>query len=258
MKQAFLTHSIFIMIFYLYAFSAFAQENQPQTDDKLFIANYTSEKIIIDGELNEQSWITTPSAQFNFHYNVVNQTDKQATTFRMLWDETNLYLLYHCQDNFITVRETQRDGLTFLDDCAEIFLSPIKNNPGLHFCLEINLNKVSNDIIYLNKFVSGEDVVIKAFNPEYKAAVTIDGTINDNSDLDRAWTMEIAIPLTAFSRISETNPIKPGTYWAFLALRQNRDEINSERRVTSIIYPNLKIENDVHQPQYFGLVKFIK
>ena len=222
-----------------------------------FKALYADELIVIDGLMNEQSWKKAPSSQFNYHYNVETLSDEQVTNFRMLWDENNIYLHYQCQDKYITARETKRDGATFLDDCAEFFLSPSKDNPQLHFCFEINLNKVCNDIIYLNDFESGNDVVIKGYNPPYEVAVTIDGTVNDNSDIDKGWTMEVAIPLSAFNRYSEVNPIQNKAQWSFLALRQNRDDIEGERRVTSIIYPNHKIENDVHQPEFFGIVEFI-
>lgn len=226
-------------------------------NNNIFKAKHTSETIVIDGQMNESSWKLSNKANFNHHYFVEKESDRQSTTFRMLWDENYLYLFYDCKDAYITAREKNRDGATFFDDCAEIFLSPSIVNQSLHFCLEINLYEVSNDVIYLNNFEGDKDAVIKAFNPEYHVAVQVNGTLNDNSDIDTGWKMELAIPLKNFTRISELNPVKPGTQWGFLALRQNRDEIDSKRRVTSIIYPNTKMENDVHQPQFFGRVEFV-
>ena len=40
--------------------------------------------------------------------------------------------------------------------------------------------------------------------------VTVDGTINDNSDTDKGWKMEIAIPLILFDGVGKDSPVKAG------------------------------------------------
>ncbi len=214
--------------------------------------------ICIDGRLDETEWSTADSINFRHHYFVVNPGDRQKTQFKMLWDEANLYLAYKCSDQYLTAKEKNRDGATFLDDCAEIFLVPIKGNQDIHFCFEINLYKTINDIVYLNKFVDGNDIVIKGFNCDYQAAVSYIGTLNDNSDRDMGWAMEVAIPFKNFNRLLEQYAIANGTQWSFMALRQNRDELNSERRSISSSFPIYEIEKDVHQPQYFGIMEFVE
>ncbi len=87
--------------------------------------------------------------------------------------------------------------------------------------------------------------------------MNINGTLNDNSDIDTGWSMEMAIPLTNFRKLTELNPIKTGTKWAFLAVRQDRNDITGDRRSTSTIFPIFDIEKSVHQPNRFGLMEFI-
>lgn len=171
----------------------------------------------------------------------------------MLWDDESIYLFYESADKFLTATEKKKDGTPFLDDCAEIFLIPVPNSLNMHFCFEINLYEAKNDIVYINS----KDAVIKAYNPDYEVRVTTDGTINDNSDIDKGWTMEMAIPIEAFRGATGLYPVKNGIQWAFLALRQERNQLKQGRRCMSSIYPIYDIEKDVHQPNMFGLLQFI-
>jgi len=94
-------------------------------------------------------------------------------------------------------------------------------------------------------------------NPDYEVEVTYEGTINDNSDIDKGWTMELAIPISDFGELGQVEPIKSGAHWAFLAIRQDRNDSESDRRSTSTIFPIYDISKNVHQANRFGLVEFV-
>ncbi len=213
--------------------------------------------ITVDGKMLEEEWHETPSSSFNNYYRFKKDGDKQKSTFRALWDETNLYFFYAFEDKYLTVRETQRDGKPYFDDCAELFLIPVPEALDTHFCFEINLNKAANDLIYFNNYYQGNSIALKPFNPEYKVEITYDGTINDNSDIDKGWTMELEIPLTTFGFLANFEPVREGNKWMFLAIRQERNELEGERRITSTIFPIADFDEDVHQPHEFGYLEFI-
>ena len=175
----------------------------------------------------------------------------------MLWDEENLYVFFTCQDQFITAREKTRDGQPYFDDCAEIFLIPSTEKIAMHLGYEVNLYKTSNDFVFLNDILKNEPLVVKSFNPDFQVAVTIDGTINDNSDIDKGWTMEMAIPLTNFHINGPISPVKEGVKWAFLALRQDRNDADGNRRSTSTLFPLSPESPNVHDPKTFGHLQFV-
>ena len=229
--------------------------DKPKSETSVYKAIKTSENIIVDGKMNENDWKKSPVYNLDYHYEVEKPTDKQATEYRMLWDDENLYLFFKCEDQFITARETVRDGTPFFDDCAEIFLIPVPEALDTHFCFEVNLYNTPNDIFYLNNFYNNTKGVVKAFSPDYKTEVQIDGTINNNNDIDKGWTMEFAIPLVTFRGVNTFHPIEIGTKWRFLAVRQNRDDIDGERRTTSTISPIHK-QDSVHESKYFSLLEF--
>ncbi len=224
----------------------------------VFKVSKTKGPITIDGKMNETAWKNTEVRAFDYFYRIEKPKDEQKTKFRMLWDEENLYVFFECEDQYITAREKSRDGQPYLDDCAEIFLIPVPDSLNMHFGFEVNLNKASNDFIWLNNFYQGKSGMVKSYNPEFKVGVSINGTVNDNSDIDKGWAMEISIPLKLFKGVDSFYPVKSGNRWAFLAARQDRNDAIGERRSTSTIFPVYDIGKSVHQPNRFGLMEFVE
>jgi len=218
----------------------------------------TSE-MVIDGKPNDESWENATTYSFNNFYLDQKPDDKQNTKFKMLWSYEYLYFYFECEDKYITAREKTRDGQPYYDDCAEIFLIPTADKINMHFGFELNLYKTPNDFVFLYNYYKNDKVVVKGYNPDYEVEVTVDGTVNDNSDIDKKWTMEMAIPLKAFKLVGNTSPIKIGTKWNFMPLRQDRNDAKGERRTTSTMYPLIdKEKEDVHYPKSFGLIEFVK
>ncbi|AWG22136.1 hypothetical protein FFWV33_11750 [Flavobacterium faecale] len=239
-------------------------ETTPDSEKKLvlgeqpiFKVSNTSEAITIDGKMDEEIWSKTESRTFDYIYKVEKPTDKQKTTFRMLWDKENLYLFYDFEDKYLTARETKRDGKPFLDDCGEIFIIPVPDSLNTHFGIELNINKAANDFIYFNNYYQEKQLALKTFNPDYETAVNYNGTVNNNTDIDKGWQLEIKIPLATFGFLGEIVPVQKGNKWAFLAIRQDRNEVEGERRITSTLFPIYDISKDVHQPNRFGLMEFV-
>lgn len=218
----------------------------------------TVEKMTIDGKMEEAIWKKTQVRKIDYFYNVEKPEDQQNSWFRMLWDDQYLYAFFKMEDKYLTARETQRDGQPYFDDCAEIFFITVPDSLDTHFGYELNLLKASNDFIYYNDYYQGKDVVYKAFDPDFEVAVTYDGTLNDNADEDTGWTMELAIPLTNFGELGSIEPVKLGNRWAFLAIRQDRNDAEGNRRSTSTIFPIYDISKNVHQANRFGLMEFVE
>ncbi|ANW95891.1 hypothetical protein AXE80_06180 [Wenyingzhuangia fucanilytica] len=226
-----------------------------------FKVSKANTQMVIDGKRDELDWNRTEAATFNnfYHYDAINKADdKQKTTFRMLWDDEFLYVFFESEDKYLTAREKVRDGAPYFDDCAEIFLSPAPEILSTHMGFEVNLYKTSNDFLFMTDFYNGQPGVLKAFNPEFKVETTLNGTINDNSDIDKGWTMEMAIPLKLFFKIDTYAPVKAGAKWTFLAVRQERNEVEGNRRITSSIFPIDEEKIDVHEPSKFGFLHFIE
>ncbi|MFY0653468.1 MAG: carbohydrate-binding family 9-like protein [Cyclobacteriaceae bacterium] len=216
----------------------------------------TNETMVIDGKMDEPIWKNAEARSFDAFYRVDKPTDEQQSIFKMVWDEQNLYLFYQFEDEYLTARETSRDGEPYNDDCAEIFIIPAPDSLESHFGFELNIYKASNDFVYFNQYYKGKDYVFKAFDPEFEAEVTYHGSLNDNSDIDKGWTLELRVPLATFSDLRSEMIPQEGVRWAIQAVRQDRNDADGRRRSTSTLFPIYDASKGVHQANRFGLIEF--
>ncbi len=218
----------------------------PEAQVACYTALRTIDKIKIDGKLDEQTWLQAPrSPQFvdliRGHQTVHN------TQAAVTWDDENLYVAYWIEDPFVSGHITKRDDPIYTDNDVEMFLA------FEHAYYEFEINPLGT--IYEGLFVwqssyekhgfakvpeidrSRDDVVSQEFNgvgytthprglrtaflkwdfPGAKTAVSVDGTLNDNSDRDRGWTVELAFPWSGMKVIAlgdeRSIPPKDGDVW---------------------------------------------
>ncbi|WP_010135244.1 carbohydrate-binding family 9-like protein [Ochrovirga pacifica] len=229
------------------------------TDRPVYKVHKVKQAPVIDGVIDLKEWEHAETVSFDYYYLTENEQEQQPTQYRMLWDDENIYVSFQMEDRFINAKETQRDGAPYLDDCVELFLIPSPSAADVHICFEINPNKAVNDLVYVNNFHNGKNAPIRSFDPEITVEVSIQGTVNNNKDLDKGWALEMAIPVKTFRGIASQYPVAKGSQWAFLALKQMRDVDAIGRRMMSTLFPveNIK-EKDVHQPNMFGLLMFVE
>ena len=245
--------SIFLFLAVFTCLNTFADGESSVFPFKVSKANQT---IKIDGKLDD-AWLQTEVRTLDHFRRYEKADDRQHTKFRMLWDTENLYVFFECRDKYITARETKRDGQPYFDDCAEIFLIPAPAKLDMHYGLEVNLYKASNDFIFLTHFHQDKHTNIKSYNPDFAVEVFVEGTVNDNSDTDQGWNMEFAIPLKLFEGIDSISPVKPGNRWAFQAIRQDRNDSTGDRRSWGTLFEVAKENNGVHEPEDFAFLEFV-
>ena len=95
-----------------------------------------------------------------------------------------------------------------------------------------------------------------------KTAVHLDGTLNDGTDVDRGWTVEVAIPWTAFNIAPRP---KPGQTWRVnfsrrpVAVSLEKTAATSRRagrKTTGCGRPRARIA--MHMPEKWGVVEFVR
>jgi len=253
----------FYKLFILLSFCCLFEINVlAQSGDKLVMGEQvvckivkTKEPIIVDGQMTEAIWRKTEAIKLDHFYRLEASDVKQQTNFRMAWDDENLYVFFYFVDKYLNAKQMKRDGQPYLDDCGEIFIIPVPDSLDTHFGFELNLYKASNDFVYFNNYYKEKDYVLKAFNPEFSVETSYEGTINNNSDKDVAWSLEMAIPFINF--YSLRNPAKNGSKWAFMVVRQDCNAFE-DRPSTSTIFPIYDISKGVHQSKHFGLMQFVE
>jgi hypothetical protein len=121
---------------------------------------------------------------------------RSRTEARLLWDDHTLYVFYRAWDKDIWSYFRERDALTCQEDVLELFLKPDPAGEG--YCnFEINaLGTIYDAYVYREKTPMGRRW--QKWNcPRVRAAVRVNGTLNDYTDEDAFWTLELAIPFAA-------------------------------------------------------------
>ena len=212
------------------------------------IADYTALRVaeapIIDGHLDEAAWHRAPKSP-RFRDLVSGASTRYDTRAAVLWDDHLLYVGYWVEEPNVTATLTERDSPIYTDNDIELFVA----GSDAYYELEIN----AFGTIYEALFVwndaypeggrYGEDPGLslgapglRPFDgvgfvhprggrqgffgwdlPGLSAAVAVDGTLNDSSDADRGWTVELALPWAGLAPIAHGDgrslPPRPGDTW---------------------------------------------
>lgn len=203
--------------------------------------------LTIDGKFDELAWFAAPSiGEFVFPW--WKEGKKEQTGAKLLWDDEYLYLAFVCEDAHITARHTERDGKIPEDDCVEVMLAPDADRPRVYFNIEFN---VLGGIID-NFRPHGPD---KPRAPKWdadgvKIAGSHSGTLNHDSDTDRVWQVEVAIPWRNFTGNAKSIPPRADTV---MRLNLNRSGGQTNRQYSQWAAGGTP-KPSFHTPDRFGRV----
>ncbi|WP_263356058.1 carbohydrate-binding family 9-like protein [Acidicapsa ligni] len=186
---------------------------QAQETPKSYECYRASAPLHIDGKLDDRAW--RAAAWTNDFVDIEGSAKPQPrfkTRTKMLWDDTYLYIATEMEEPDVKGTLTKHDSIIYQDNDFELFLKPLAGAAG-YFEFEINALNTSWDL-YLNKpYREGGKPDNSWDIPGLKTAVAVNGTLNKSSDKDHGWTVEIAIPWSAFaSRLPVTKP-QVGDEW---------------------------------------------
>jgi hypothetical protein len=223
-----------------------ASSQFPWPEDR--IARYTAYRaphpLKIDGKLDEAAWQRAPRSP-RFVDLVTGQPTIHDTRAAVLWDDANLYVGFWVEEPFVAATLSERDAPVWKENDIEVFVA------GADSYYELELNALGT--IYEALFVWEDAYEDGGYSkaPEFartadgampwngvgfdkhprgprlgffrwdlpglQAAVSVDGTINDNTDRDRGWTAEIALPWSGLRRLAAADgralPPRDGDTW---------------------------------------------
>lgn len=181
--------------------------------------NYTAmrpiDEIVIDGNLNESSW--QAAAWTEDFVDIEGDLKPQPfhrTRVKMLWDSSYLYFGAVMQEPHIWAKLTERDAVIFHDNDFEIFLDP---DGDTHDYYELELNALGTlwDLLLIKPYRDRGQVAVNAWDiRSIDYAIGIEGSLNDPSDTDSLWCVELKLPLSVISELANM-PVPPrdGDFW---------------------------------------------
>jgi len=205
----------------------------------------TAGPIAVDGMLIERSWQAAEIIDA-FVFPWWEEGAKERTEARILWDDQNLYVAFVAHDRHISAVLTERDDPVSQDDCVEVFVAPDTGEVANYFNFEFNALGTILDR-------SPRNDRSKTWNAEgVEIGITIDGTLNEESDVDRLWIAEIAIPFATFADFSPQLPPRGGDVW-----RLNLYRTGGQVDLQYITWSDTRTARpSFHVPERFGIVRF--
>ena len=182
------------------------------TDPETYVCYRTTEKMNIDGKLNEGAWKKAASTcEFVDISGEGFAKPKFKTTAKMLWDDEYLYVGAELEEPNITAYLTQRDTIIYYDNDFEVFINTTNNGVN-YFEIETNARGVVFDLMLDKSYRSEGNFIWQWDCPGLKLKTNLNGTLNKSSDTDKGWTVEMAIPWKAVA-VSFDHPLKAGNVW---------------------------------------------
>jgi hypothetical protein len=231
----------------------------------------TKEAIHIDGRLDEISWQKAPKSQ-RFVDLVTGESAPLDTQVAALWDDKNLHIGFWVEEPHVQAKFTERDSSIYMENDVEVFIA----GKDCYYEFEINALGTVYEVFFIwqDAYKKGSDFDKPEFDflsqrvdilggfqdsmrfgkhprgkrwafldwdfPGIKSAVHVDGTLNDNTDIDKGWTVELAFPWKGMGLLADSrslppqdgdiwrmdfsrfeafdvkgNPVQPSTGWAF-------------------------------------------
>jgi hypothetical protein len=169
----------------------------------------------VDGDLSDAAWKNVAwSKDFCEIRGGDQPAPKYRTRMKMLWTADALHIAAEMIEPHIWGTLTEKNSIIFHDNDFEIFLDPDGDTRN-YYEFEINALGTIWELT-LDKPYSKGGIARHGTNlPGLKSAVRIDGILNDPTDTDRCWKVEVAIPwkdLAPYRGGTATAPTK-GDVW---------------------------------------------
>jgi Carbohydrate family 9 binding domain-like len=250
--------------------------------------------IQVDGLLNESVWDKAPKSR-RFVDMVTGAPGLHDTKMAALWDDDHLYIGFWVAEPFVEAHHTERDSIVFQENDVEVFI----DGGDSYYELEINALGTLYEVMFIwrDAYKRGGRFDIPEFDlidhqaytfggdydrqpasfwrgthprgtrwafpdwdfPGLRAAVHVDGTINDDTDIDKGWTVEIALPWSGMASLANGRSLPPedGDAWRiffgrFQKLMNGAREI--EPHPAWVMSPHGVY--DTHKPECFPQVTF--
>jgi hypothetical protein len=133
----------------------------------------------------------------------------------MMWDDASLYLAAELQEPHVWGTITQKNAVMFYDNDFEVFIDPDGDNHN-YYEFEMNALNTIWELSLTKPYRAGGVARLGTNLPGLKSAVFVDGTLNDPSDTDRRWCVELAFPfadLASYTGQGQGVPPRDGDVW---------------------------------------------
>jgi hypothetical protein len=212
------------------------------------IPHYTARRatgpIAVDGVLDERDWQAAPRSS-RFVDLITGERTLHDTRAAVLWDAEHLYVGYWVEEPNVAATLTERDSPIYKNNDVELFIA----GRDSYYEFEVNAFNTIYEVFFVweEAYERGGYASVpelsrthpraRPFNgvgfkthprggrlgfwgwdfPGLRTAVHVDGTLNRDGDVDRGWTVELALPWPGMKWLAQADgralPPRDGDTW---------------------------------------------
>ncbi|GAA4465814.1 hypothetical protein GCM10023189_46990 [Nibrella saemangeumensis] len=259
-----------------------------------YTARKISETLEINGDLTKPVW-QAATWSHRFVDMVTGAPGLYDTRAAILWNDTHLYIAFYAEEPYVEAQQTERDSIIFLESDLELFI----DGGDCYYELEVNARNTIYEVFFIwrDAYRRGGRFDVPLFDvhqpqaltfggdydrsgasfwygthprgvrwaflnydmPGLQTAVRVDGTLNDNSDIDRGWCLELAIPWQSLTWLANGRslPPQPGDRWRmFLGRFQKLTVSGTEVQPHPAMVMTPHGIYDTHLPERWSTIEF--
>lgn len=237
---------------------------QPSPHPRGYVSYRVAATPKIDGLLDETAWRSAAwSDPFVDIEGSAKPAPSQTTRVKMIWDAEYFYIGAELAETHLWATLTQHDSVIFRDNDFEVFIDPNGDNHE-YYELELNVLGTTWDLLLPRPYKDEGKAVNGWEIAGMKSAVHLDGTLNNPSDTDRGWSVELALPWKALGELAR-RPSPPGdgdqwrvnfsrVQWQLTPKGKSYEKVPGTKEANWVWSPQGVI--DMHRPERWGYVQF--
>jgi len=245
------------------AWKDYLPEPQIEFSPRQYLCKKIETPILIDGKLDDPMW---EKAAWTADFVDIEGNSKPKPNFKtnvkMLWDDNYFYFGCEMEAPHIWAKLKERDAVIFYDNDFEIFIDP-QGDTHEYYEFEMNAFNTIWDLLLLAPYRDEGCRAVDAWDIQgLKTAVHIDGTLNNPTDIDQSWSVEVAIPWKVLEECADSCPPKSGEQW-----RVNFSRVEWDTKIINNDYEKLNSPEhnwvwspqgiiNMHYPEMWGFVQF--
>lgn len=237
---------------------------KPPLRPKGYLCYRAKTPLRLNGKLDDPAWQAAPwTDDFEDIEGDLKPRPRFRTRVKMLWDDTYFYVGALMEEPHVWATLTEHDSVIFQDNDFELFIDPDGDNHD-YYEIEINALNTEWDLRLVKPYRDGGPALNEWEIPGLKSAVHVEGTLNDPSDTDTGWSVEMAIPWAVLAEFARRpSPPKSGDQWRINFSRVEWDVTIENGKYVKV--PNRPEHNwvwspqgviDMHRPERYGYVQF--
>ena len=228
-----------------------AESLAPPVSTPPYECKFTEDAIAINGTLDEAAWENAATIE-NFSMPWLGKDNKsatKATRAKILWDRENLYISADLDDADLYADVTEHDGQIWDNDVFEVFLKPSTEKPS-YYEFQVNAENTQFDCFIPRRGSVGRFKKMHDFGIE--SAVSLRGTLDNWTDTDKGWSVEMRVPWSSFMHTGGRP--EPGAEWRFALCRYDHD-VRREQPELSTSAPLSQLS--FHRHEDYAPLRFI-